>query len=309
MKNLLNYCAALCLLTFLFFGTSLKSQEICEPTNQQATDITAHSVVLSWEGLTGFTKVRYYPTGTTDYKFRGAGLNNTVTLGFLMPETEYTWELSTFCNGYWTEYGWPEVFTTIEDTVVCEPTNQQATDITSTGVILSWESVTVPTRVRFYPTGTTNYKIKGAFYNNTVAINCLTPETDYTWELSTFCEGEWTEFDYPAFFTTLPDSIIPNHHNNMKIAAADDKIEIFYESAAHPNPFDNQTYLNFSAIKETNYSLKIINLQGLTLVESQGLASEGHNSILLHLEKLNPGIYFAIIQSDKSLIKTKLIKR
>ncbi|MBE0638871.1 MAG: T9SS type A sorting domain-containing protein [Bacteroidales bacterium] len=289
--------------------TTLEDTVVCEPINQQATEITAHTAVLSWEGLTGYTKVRYYPTGTTNYKFRGAHLNNTVTLGFLAAETEYTWEISTFCNGAWTAYGWPQTFTTLVSTQVCEPTNQVATEITSTGATLSWESLTVPAKVRFYPSGTTEYKIKGAFLNNTVTLTCLLPETDYTWELSVFCNGIWTEFGWPESFTTLAAGAMPGNESMIKTLVMENEFIDILESTAYPNPFNNHTNLIFNSFEGTIISLKVINLLGEVVYEMNDVASEGQNSILLDLSNVNSGVYFAILQTGDSLNKIKLIKK
>jgi hypothetical protein len=188
--------------------TTLEDTVVCEPVNQVAENITAHTADLSWEGLDGPAWVRYYPTGTQQYKYRSAQLNNAVSLNWLLPETEYTWEIKTICNGVWTGYDWPQVFTTLEDTVVCEPVNQVAENITAHSADLSWEGLEGPAWVRYYPTGTQQYKYRFAQLNNTVSLNWLMSETEYTWEINTICNGMWTGYDWPQAFTTLEDTVV-----------------------------------------------------------------------------------------------------
>ncbi len=180
----------------------------CEPSEQMADNITAFSADLFWENLDGSTWVRYYPTGTQEYRYRFANEGNEVSLSWLQPETEYTWEINTLCNGQWTGYDWAQSFTTIEDTIVCEPLNQIAENITAHTADLSWEGLTGPTWVRFFETGTSQYKYRYADMNNSVGLQCLNDNVEYTWELNTMCNGIWSGFDWPQTFTTLEDTIV-----------------------------------------------------------------------------------------------------
>jgi hypothetical protein len=214
--------------------TTIEDTVVCEPTNQVAENVTAHSADLSWEGLTGQTWVRYYPTGTQDYKYKYAQLNNAVQLNWLVPETEYTWELNTLCNGTWTDYGWPQTFTTLEDTVVCEPTNQAAENVTAHSADLSWEGLTGPTWVRYYPTGTQEYKYKYAQLNNAVQLNWLMPETEYTWELNTLCNGTWTDYGWAQTFTTLEDTVVCEPTNQVAENVTAHSADLSWEGLTGP---------------------------------------------------------------------------
>ena len=241
----------------------------CEPVNQIAENITAHTADLNWEGLSGPTWVRYYPTGTTDYRYRYAHTSNAVSLSWLDDQTEYTWELNTRCEGEWTGFGWPQTFTTLEDTVVCEPTNQTAENITAHTADLSWEGLSGPTWVRYYPTGTTNYRYRYAYQGSTVSLHWLMEDTEYTWELNTQCNGMWTGFDWPQTFTTLEDTVVCEPTNqtaeNITAHTADLSWEgvtgvavvRYYETNAQ-----HQHYMHMFA--DTNNSVTLINLKAET---------------------------------------------
>lgn len=207
---------------------------VCEPVNQTSYDISAHTAHVSWEGLTGPSRVRYYPTGTTNYKYRSAFDVNEVTLSYLVSETEYTWEISTKCNGFWTAYNWAQTFTTTASTIICEPSNQLATDITAHSVHLSWEGLTGTSVVRYYPTGTTDYKYRNAYTTNNVTLNYLTDETEYTWDIKTFCDGMWTAYNWPQTFTTLLDTVVCEPVNQLSFNITAHSAEISWEGTTGP---------------------------------------------------------------------------
>jgi uncharacterized Zn-finger protein len=227
--------------------TMVMAQDQCVPYNQTASEITAHSAVLSWDSLTGPTWVRFYPTGTTQYHYKFAHQNNTAMIKFLMEETEYTWDLSTMCDGEWTDFDWPQTFTTLQDTVVCEPTNQQTSNITDHSADVSWEGLDGPTWVRFYPTGTTEYRYRFVHQNNSVTLNWLDDLTEYTWELNTLCNGQWTGFDWPQVFTTLEDTVVCEPTNQVAENITAHSADLSWEG------LDGPTWVRFYPTGTTEY--------------------------------------------------------
>ena len=209
---------------------------VCTPLNQLASEVAAHSVTLSWENLTGSSEVRFYPTGTTEYQIRNAHHNNEVHLFNLLDATEYSWEIRTFCNGQWTEFGWASNFTTLIDTVVCEPTNQQAQDIMAHSVVLSWEGLSTPTWVRYYVSGESNplYRFKFADTTNTVSLINLHDSTNYTWEINTFCNGAWTGYSWAQTFETPYDTITCEPTNQLSQNITNISADLSWEGLSGP---------------------------------------------------------------------------
>lgn len=215
---------------------TLEDTLACIPLNQQANEITGHSAFLTWENLTGLCEVRYFPTGTTDYLIRNAHHNNNVHLINLLDETEYTWEIRTYCDGQWTEFGWAETFITLTDTVVCEPINQLSNEITAHTAILSWEGLTSPTWVRYFETGSPNpvYRFRFAGTTNTVSLIYLQDSTDYTWEINTFCNGAWTGYSWAQNFVTYMDTVICDPTNQLSQNVTGNSVDLSWEGLTGP---------------------------------------------------------------------------
>ncbi len=205
--------AGLLMVVFLLIAGHSQSQSNCIPDSLTATNITTHSVKLSWEGIQGPTHVRYYPTGTTDYEVRETHMNH-LCLHNLTANTPYSWDLSNLCNGEWTPYSGNGSFTTLADTIppppppTCIPTDLTATNVTEHSASLDWAGIQGATWVRYYPTGDTIYKYAFAHQSN-ITLHRLAPETAYSWDLNNFCNGQWTGYLGNGSFTTLADTIPP----------------------------------------------------------------------------------------------------
>ncbi|MCF8365639.1 MAG: T9SS type A sorting domain-containing protein, partial [Bacteroidales bacterium] len=293
--------------------TTLEDTIVCEPVNQLAENITAHSADLSWEGLDGPTWVRYFETGSAHYKYRYADTTNMLSLEFLKCATEFTWELNTYCNGMWTGYNWPQVFTTLEDTAVvnCEPENLTAGNVSSNSADLSWESIQGATYVRYFPVGTQTYKY--AFTIETgVSIFNLLPETDYEWQINNYCQGSWTGYNTGGAFTTLPDTASDfntagNEPKTFKVAGMEtNEIANFY---AFPNPTKMQTQITFTTETVGAFNVRVMNLMGSIIQEQSLIANAGLNTLSIDLGNQGNGIYFVILTWKNNMAKIKLIKR
>ena len=198
------------IIAFLLIAGYTQSQSNCVPDSLTATNVTACTADLSWAGISGPTHVRYYPTGTTNYKYKFTTTDH-IMIGHLLPETAYSWDLNNLCDGQWTEYSGNGSFTTLADTIpppTCIPTDLTATNVTAHTADLAWAGISGPTHVRYYPTGTTNYKYKFTTTDH-IMIGRLLPETAYSWDLNNFCDGHWTEYSGNGSFTTLADTIPP----------------------------------------------------------------------------------------------------
>jgi len=193
-------------LVFLVSGITLvRGQDPCVPQNLTATDITAHSAVVSWEGTMSPGWVRFHLTGDTNYQYRRTH-NNHAMLRWLASDTEYQWEINLFCNGQWTGYNTGSSFTTLPDTVSCDPVNLTASDITAHSAVVSWEGTMAPGWVRYFKTGDTVYQYRFT-RNNHAFLRWLADDTEYQWQVNLFCDGAWTGYNAGSSFITLVDTI------------------------------------------------------------------------------------------------------
>jgi hypothetical protein len=254
----------LLIVVFLMMAGYSQSQTNCVPDSLNATNVTEHTVHLSWAGITGPTHVRYFPTGTTDYEVRETHMNH-MHLHNLLSNTPYSWELSNFCNGEWTEYAGNGSFTTLADTVpppACIPTNLAATDVTAHEVDLTWEGIQGPTWVRYFPAGdTTEYEYKFT-HENEVSIHHLLPATTYSWDLNNFCDGQWTGYSGNGSFTTLTDTIpaptcIPTNLTDTNVTA--NSAELSWEGISGP------THIRYYTADTAIYECRETHMNHITL--------------------------------------------
>jgi hypothetical protein len=250
------------------------------------------------------THVRYYLTGTTNYKYKMTHSNN-IVLNHLLPDTAYSWDLNNFCNGEWTPYTGNGSFTTLPDTIpppTCIPTNLADTNVTAHSVDLSWGGITGPTHLRYYPTGTTNYIFRDTHMNH-ITLHNLLPNTPYSWDLSNFCNGEWTPFTGDGTFTTLPDIF------KSGIVAADEQSTTgLSDLTVHPNPIREKAIVTFTSADNGSYLFKIIDITGRELKTGTRQASTGTNTFELNLSDNQKGIYFLYIRKGSELNHIKLLK-
>jgi hypothetical protein len=268
-----------------------------------ASDVTDHSANLSWAGIVGATHVRYYATGTTDYVIKETHMNH-IMLNNLAANTPYSWDLSNFCNGGWTEYTGNGSFTTLTDTIppaTCIPTDLADTNVTAISVDLSWSGIYGPTHVRYYPTGTTDYVVKNGHMHH-ISLDSLQSNTAYSWDLSNFCEGQWTEYTGDGSFTTLSEMYITGVGNIDGISAGISNLSIY------PNPMKDIATVTFTTAESGSCVYKIMDVTGRELTSTTIQATAGKNSFELNLAGNPKGIYFLNLRKGNELNHVKLLK-
>jgi hypothetical protein len=275
----------------------------CIPENLTASNVTMHSADLAWTGIQGQTWVRYAPAGDTIYRYEFAHNGNEISLHRLASGTAYSWALNNFCNGQWTGYLGDGSFTTLTDTVpppTCIPTDLEATNITGSSADLSWGGITGMTHVRYYLTGTTDYMYRGT-HTNTITLDSLLSNTSYTWDLSNFCDGEWTPYTGNATFTTLSQMYITG------ITPVDGKSA--GNVSVYPNPFKEKATVSFTSADNASSVYKIIDITGRVLTTETLQAIAGTNTFELNLAGNPKGIYFLHMQIGSEGKYIKLIKQ
>jgi hypothetical protein len=253
MKNLHSFFTASIKITgvviiMLALNSRINAQDPCVPVNLTASEITAHSAEVSWEGTEGQAWVRYAPEGDTNYEYRFTFCNHTHLFG-LAENTEYLWEIDVFCNDEWTGYNTGATFTTPVDSVNCEPFNLTASDITAHSAKLSWEGTEGPAWVRYCPAGDTTYAYWFAFDNH-VMLWWLAENTEYEWQLNVFCDGEWTGYNTGSTFTTLSDTISCEPYNLAATEITEHSAELDWEGTEGP------VWVRYNFSGDTDYQYK-----------------------------------------------------
>ena len=77
--------------------------------------------------------------------------------------------------------------------------------------------------------------------------------------------------------------------------------------SAYPNPFSQDTSINFRSTKVQTIVFTVKNLLGTTVYEEQVNASSGYNTIPFNRNSLTKGMYIYSLQTDVEIISKRLI--
>jgi len=85
-------------------------------------------------------------------------------------------------------------------------------------------------------------------------------------------------------------------------------IGIKTSSKVYPNPVSNSTAISFSLEQLQNVSLSIFDMSGrLVSTLANKVFKEGENELVWNADRVNAGIYFLQIQSEKNQERIKLV--
>lgn len=204
------------LLSILFVQAIAGFSQCPVPTGILTNSVTNISATLSWDPAAADSfLIRYYDVNDSIYLFKtisnGAALGASLT--GLLPNTTYSWQMRTWCNGgsSGAYQAVPEIFTTDNTPVSCvTPNNTVHTNISTTSADVSWNNyVTADSfMVRYAVYGTTNYTwivVPGNQHSTT--IQGLTPNTQYEWVVRCICASVPNQaYSRTKIFTT-PGSV------------------------------------------------------------------------------------------------------
>ncbi|HSH66011.1 MAG TPA: T9SS type A sorting domain-containing protein, partial [Bacteroidia bacterium] len=76
----------------------------------------------------------------------------------------------------------------------------------------------------------------------------------------------------------------------------------------YPVPFDSRVILKFSSVKTGSVNVRIFNETGKEVLSLSKTVTMGEQLIDLDTDRLPSGIYFITLQTDKQIVKRKIIK-
>src|SRR5690606_22602109 len=74
-----------------------------------------------------------------------------------------------------------------------------------------------------------------------------------------------------------------------------------------PNPVIGNSELHYYSLKNETVSIKVVNVEGKTMVKKSSLVNIGYNKITLESSTLAAGVYTIAIQNEKGVETIKLI--
>ena len=195
------------------------------PTNLTATQVTATSATLNWEGFGESYNVSYAPVvhgkvigsialddiviedpdGIQWVNLTGES-GNSVEITGLEAETEYMWRVQANCGAEDGTSLWSSsTFTTLD--ACATPSNLEVTDFTATSATLNWTGAQDSYNVQYRTAARAGEWVVVENVNTAFNLTPLEPETEYEWQVQGVdCDGEGTDTEWSeiALFTTDP---------------------------------------------------------------------------------------------------------
>ncbi|MDR1762613.1 MAG: fibronectin type III domain-containing protein [Dysgonamonadaceae bacterium] len=192
------------------------------PYNLLAYPLGHNSATISWEGAAS-----KYELVLDD----NAGLiveGKSKELTGLTPETQYSVKVRSICSAGDTSV-WSPVykFTTTAIPECPVPTNLQASGITATTALLTWDSEDAATwDLRYREGSVTTWTDTLGLTAKSLLLDDLKPNTAYLWRVKAHCGDKESAYSAQAEFTTLFSSIASVSGETLKVFAANGVINI-----------------------------------------------------------------------------------
>jgi len=190
--------------------TTLKTCSATTPTNVSTSGVTGVSATINWSSIEFASyQIRYKPTNVSLYSTINSA-NTSVFITSLMPATTYQVEVRSLClNGNVSPWSAIYLFTTLEGCSALPPTSCNFSNITTTSVTATWNSVPLATSygIRWRPLNAPTWSVSSSLSTSRNIINLL-PNTDYEVLLTSSCEtGSTSQYSQSFYFKTLSDGI------------------------------------------------------------------------------------------------------
>ncbi len=283
------------------FTTPAPTVVCTSPSTLNVSAVTATSANFSWTAMGAPTTsymLRYRVVGATTWQNCGVGNNNSKVVGGLASGTNYEAQVASFCqtNNSYGAFTPTATFTTVSAPVCVAPTNFAFVSSTGSTATVSWTN----------NTGTTKYQVSvrvagstGSYLNymgtsNPRHMGGLTPNTTYEAFLKGYC-GATNQF-------TTASSLITFSTGAMSKAPAFVEYPegAVQEVKMYPNPTSNELNIELLSDNQSTTSIKVMDMSGRVVKQTQSVSFEGLNTINISLAELTAGMYtIQVVNNDK----------
>lgn len=270
-------------------------------TNLQVGNITGVSALVMWNSSALWYEIRHKPINASSWSPTVTSNTTNKPLNGLNPGTVYSVEVRGFCNA--STLG-PWVGNSFTTNMSCGvPSGLSISAISATTSKLNWLPVSSANyyTVRWKKTNTSSW-ISGTTLSNSKVVASLTPNSNYEFQVSTNCGSAGgsvnTAWSYLEPWSTL----------NGKSAANEEE---FFENdiQLYPNPTHGDLTVALSVEKNTMLALRLEDMSGRVVQQTQAEVMQGNNTITLKLAGLNQGIYILYILNNNELVKVNRITK
>lgn len=188
--------------------------------------VTINAASLKWNKVPGATTyiISYFPKSAITQIVMTYAKDTAITIGTLLPNTEYVWKVKTICCGptpttpcYESEFSLPQDFKTLPlpDTKCLAPINPVAVNITQNSVTLKW--IHADNACYYYVYYTPEITMQPGYFiiktkDTTVTLTNLIANMKYDWKVKTICcsssnvvsESDFTEVQVFTTLTPVP---------------------------------------------------------------------------------------------------------
>jgi Secretion system C-terminal sorting domain len=238
---------------------------------------------LYWNPLTSVTKYQVQYRLSTATTWISSNLAPTLTyklLATLSPTSTYVAQVrGIVAAGDTTPWSTQITFQAVGVAPCASPISFTAIGKTSTTELLLWPYATAATKygIRYKKVSETAYVIKGTVTSKLDLLG-LTPATDYTYQIRTYCAGVWMPWSASQTFTTLPGAALMGTEPQYLTA------DVF------PNP-------SLSFIELNNLSGQVCNLNIIGVDGRNAMTVNNYDGGKIDIAGLNNGVYFIQIQA------------
>ncbi|MBK6484808.1 MAG: T9SS type A sorting domain-containing protein [Chitinophagaceae bacterium] len=182
-----------------------------------------------------------------------------------------------------------------------KPVTHSSFNIIATSAKLKWLSISqaLSYKLRYKSTETSEWILTKSIDNHKT-LHGLTPNTEYTWQVKSFCDiqpvvsSDWSE---KQFFTT----------DDLRLSDADvDEMKF----SVYPNPLSSSATVSFFLTEESNVTIELMDVNGRSLrVIAHEDFSAGTHEVTFNRESLVAGIYFLQTKTNAGvMMKTVVIE-
>ena len=299
---------------------------------QNTTNITTTSATLGWTSVSGALSYNVQYKLTTSSTWTSvANATNPITISGLTSNANYEWQVQTICSASSSAFSASALFTTLSTTgctdvyeanntssaatVIATNTNISALIGTSTDV--DWyKFTTVSPNTKIQITLTTlplDYDVvlynsslsqlgisqNGGTTNETIKYNTNKARTYYV-KVYGYAGANSATQCYTLRASVSNVNFRGMSGDELSNDLAKEVISIY------PNPANEELWIESNSLNAGNVSVKLVDMLGQYVQENNFQSYDGFNQFKIDIRKLNRGIYFVEIKTDKSTYLRKI---
>ncbi len=281
--------------------TTAPCQSVCPtPTGLLSTSVVFNSAVVSWNAVSGAGAyiIHYRPAIPNAGWITITSQNISVTLGNLICNTSYEWQVASACSSAGTinsggSFSPSQYFTTqsCPSTSCVSPTGLNATNVTTFRAQLNWNSTgAYRYEIRYRPANSLNW-MSATSLTNSILVSGLLSSTVYEFQVRGNCS---TSASTNVFSTWSPSAFFTS---------------LMAMSKVYPNPAGPQFYIPVESATKSELKIELFDQYGVSALQMMQQINEGNNQIEINTNRLQDGLYFIQITGKDIFEKQKIFIR